>query len=273
MRCYIHEFQDAIGNCESCGQPICNDCAERRDGKFYCPNCTGSDWLESESTPSTSGSEKQYSDAVVDTKLKSGLFTIGGIGALIAMVSSSLSLLPFFLAISGLYFDYSSVVIILIGVAVLSQFSMLLMSAGFYGFYVNYENQTGRVVAFLGIISTLFGVVSIFLTPAVYALGATRFGLQQAGIIDYLLISLIVGFVAMILSLMIGISLYQVRNVIGNQNLATITAILVLATVFLGWYGTLIAPFTYLLLAILFFQAKMPETDGWLAKSKTDHTW
>jgi len=207
MRCYIHEFQDALGNCESCGQPICNDCTERRDGKFYCPNCRGSGWLESESTPSTSSSEKQYPEALVDTKSKSGLFTIAGFGALIGILGYSLNLfLPVF---AFGVFDMASVFIMSLVGAGCSILASVLVSVGFYGFYVNYENKIGLLAAFLQIISIIVSMIYLaVLGPVLYGLGTTGFEMQQTDFVNILFIMLLASLVPIITSLMMGISLY-----------------------------------------------------------------
>lgn len=272
MRCYIHEFQDALGNCESCGQPICNDCAERRDGKIYCPNCTGSGWLESEPTPSTSGSERQYPAALVDTKSRIGLFIVGGIGALLGIVGYSLNLFIPFLGYAIM--DALALLVISFVGAIFSYLASVLIAIGFYGFYVNYENKMGLIAALLQIVSLLFGIFYLaMLGPVLYGLNTTGFEMQQGDLFSLLFILLLASLIPMITSLVMAISLYQVKDIIGNSNLAGITALLLLSALFLGIIGALVSAVAYMLLAILFSQAEIPETDGWLSKSKSDHTW
>ncbi len=269
MRCYIHEFQDALGNCESCGQPICNDCAERRDGKIYCPNCKDSGWLESGPPKPSSGSERQYPSALVDTKSRSNLFILGGVGALIAIFGYGITLLLPILAFAG-SFDLSSIVIISLASAGLSAVAMVLMAVGYYGLYVNYENKTGILAAFFGIISMIVSIIVTTLITPVFGLSMTGFEIQQANILSLILFLLIASLISMVSSLIIGISLYQVKDVIGNRDLATVTAGLFLVSILFAGVLLIVA---YLLLAILFLQAKMPETDEWLQKSKSDYEW
>ena len=95
----------------------------------------------------------------------------------------------------------------------------------------------------------------------------------QGDLFSFLFILLLASLVPMITSLVMAISLYQVKDIIGNSNLSGITALLLLFALFLGLFGALVSASAYVLLAILFFQANMPETDEWLSKSKSDHTW
>jgi len=274
MRCYIHEFQDAIRNCESCGQPICNDCIEERNGKFYCPNCTDSGWLESDSTLSSSGSEKQYPDAIVDSKPRSDLFILGGIGALIGIVGSSLSALQTIL-ITGGSVDYFFLGILAYGAPLISYFAGLLIAIGFYGFYVNYENEAGRWAAFLGIAAIIFRALFLIITPTLYGRHSTSFEMQQVDMFSLAITGLLVGGVTTVSTILEIIALYQVKDFVGNANLVIIIILLMFAPIVLLFWGLIIIPFTNLLLAILFFQAKMPETEEWLRrpKSKSNYDW
>lgn len=258
-----------MGNCESCGQPICNDCAERRGGKIYCPNCKDSGWLESGPPQPSSGSERQYPSALVDTKSKSGLFTLGGIGALIALFGSSITFLLPILVFSGAI-DSPSIWIISFTATGISFVATFLMAVGFYGLYVNYENKTGILAALFGIVSMITNTIVLGLLPAVYGASTTGFELLQTDLFSLLFLVLFSSFVSLISSLTAGISLYQVKDVIGNRDLAIVAAGFFLFSAVLVWIVIIVA---YLLLAILFLQAKIPETDEWLKKPKSEFNW
>jgi hypothetical protein len=39
MRCTFHPDREAIGACTNCGRPLCDECKEVVDGRFYCSSC------------------------------------------------------------------------------------------------------------------------------------------------------------------------------------------------------------------------------------------
>ena len=144
------------------------------------------------------------------------------------------------------------------------------MAVGFYGLYVNYENKTGILAALFGIVSMITNTIVLGLLPAVYGASTTGFELLQTDLFSLLFLVLFSSFVSLISSLTAGISLYQVKDVIGNRDLAIVAAGFFLFSAVLVWIVIIVA---YLLLAILFLQAKIPETDEWLKKPKSEFNW
>jgi len=76
MNCYIHAEKEAVGNCTSCGKPICGECAIETQGKLVCRPC-----LASGKVSTTSQTNKDPNTAFL-IELVGGFFGLLGIGYL-----------------------------------------------------------------------------------------------------------------------------------------------------------------------------------------------
>ena len=39
MKCFVHQAEDAVAICKTCGKGVCSDCAIILEGTSYCKTC------------------------------------------------------------------------------------------------------------------------------------------------------------------------------------------------------------------------------------------
>ena len=157
MRCYKHPDRDAIAVCVGCGREICEDCATKIGGKFYCKECAETLFERPPQYVSRIQSEKKRSATITVAAI---LFFIIGI---IDVVGSLLTIAGGGLVSSIPILGFFSGVLIFLGFIILI-FGVLEIVAGHWLWHSLRKGGTlGIILAILGVLAST--ILILFVPP------------------------------------------------------------------------------------------------------------
>ena len=163
MRCYRHPDRDAIAVCVGCGRGICEDCATKIGGKFYCKECAEKLFEHPPHYVPRMQLEKKRSASITIAAI---LFFIIGIldviGSLLMIAGGgSVSSIPIFGFFSGVLMFLGFIILI---------FGVLEIVAGHWLWHSLRKGGTlGIILAVLGVLAS---TILILLVPPIASIEA-----------------------------------------------------------------------------------------------------
>ena len=257
MKCYVHQNDDAVAVCKSCGKGVCNDCAIIISGNSYCKTCIESKGTrppqpQTTTTPTGVASKTQFTIGAAGA-------IISGIIALLFMFSSGFAVFWWFLGISSSGFFNFIAFIVAIALVV----GLLMAGLGYLGIKRSFGRGIGTAGFAFSIIVSVFLLVNAVLGLIALVSYTGRYSTNLWSVI-YMIWGLVTVVMFGVMQILWGVAHIQIRQHTVNPGLTMATGIITIiaGALTISWLASsvgIVLFFVSQIMAFIVFLVSIPE--------------